>query len=155
MFIINITNILDKYFSDIQFCASEMIKIISKSGEEKELADYIIKKMNDLKYDEISVDLAGNIIGKVKGTGNGKSTMLNCHLDIVDEGEVNKWKYPPYSGTITKDSIWGRGASDTKGTFAIQLYTPFILKKKIYCLKEIFMWWQLYMKKHQVLVLCI
>lgn len=130
MFIINITNILDKYFSDIQFCASEMIKIISKSGEEKELADYIIKKMNDLKYDEISVDLAGNIIGKVKGTGNGKSTMLNCHLDIVDEGEVNKWKYPPYSGTITKDSIWGRGASDTKGTFAIQLYTPFILKKE-------------------------
>lgn len=53
MFIINITNILDKYFSDIQFCASEMIKIISKSGEEKELADYIIKKwmiLNMMKF---------------------------------------------------------------------------------------------------------
>lgn len=55
--------------------------------------------------------------------------MLNCHLDVVNEGDVSNWKYPPYSGTIADGKIWGRGASDTKGTSAIQIYIPAILKK--------------------------
>lgn len=127
---INKTTILEKYFERIKLCASDMVKIKSRSGFEKDLSDYVVKKMKELNYDEVMVDLAGNIIGKVCGTGKGKSVMLNCHLDIVDEGEIDKWSHHPYSGDITENAIWGRGASDTKGTFAIQLYTPYILKEE-------------------------
>ena len=120
----------DKYFDAIVQTASEMIQIPSKSGEEKAMADYTIKKMKDLGYDEVTVDDYGNVIGLMKGQGDGKSIMFNCHLDIVDEGPHENWKYPPFSGAIAEGAIWGRGASDTKGTFAIHLYLPHILKQE-------------------------
>ena len=120
----------DKYFDAIVQTASEMIQIPSKSGEEKAMADYTIQKMKDLGYDEVTVDDYGNVIGLMKGQGGGKSIMFNCHLDIVDEGPHENWKYPPFSGAIAEGAIWGRGASDTKGTFAIHLYLPHILKQE-------------------------
>lgn len=122
-------DIVEKYFDDIVKTASEMIQIPSKSGFEKEMADYTIKKMHALGY-EVTVDRAGSVIGKMRGTGDGKSVMLNCHMDVVDEGPHDNWKYPPYSGTIADGYIWGRGASDTKGTFAMFLYAPYILKQE-------------------------
>ncbi|MEW9096280.1 MAG: M20/M25/M40 family metallo-hydrolase [Clostridiaceae bacterium] len=125
-----IFDIANKYFDEITKTASEMIRIPSRSGHEKEMAEYTAFKMKELGYDEVVVDKVGNIIGRFKGTGGGQSLMLNCHLDVVDEGSHEKWKYPPFSGAIAEGAIWGRGASDTKGTFAIQLYTPYILKNE-------------------------
>jgi putative selenium metabolism hydrolase len=122
-------DIVGKYFDEIVKTASEMIQISSKSGFEQEMAEYTIKKMKELGYD-VTVDRAGSVIGKMSGTGGGKSVMLNCHLDTVDEGPHNKWKYPPFGGTIAEGAIWGRGASDTKGTFAMFLYAPYMLKKE-------------------------
>lgn len=124
------TNIMEKYYDEIVQTASEMIQIPSASGEEEELAKYTVEKMKSLGYDEVNVDEYGNVIGVMRGTGGGKSMMLNCHLDVVYEGDPNLWKYPPYSGEIAEGAIWGRGASDTKGTFAIQVYTPYILKQE-------------------------
>lgn len=119
----------EEYFDDIVKTASELIQIPSMSGEEDKVAAYTEKKMNDLGYDQVTVDKYGNVIGLVKGTGGGKSIMLNCHLDTVDEGPHDEWKYPPFSGEVAEGKIWGRGASDTKGTFAIYLYAPYLLKK--------------------------
>lgn len=127
---IKLTEFSNKYFDEIVKTASEMIQIPSMSGQEKEMADYTVRKMKELGYDNIQVDEYGNVIGLMKGTGGGKSIMFNCHLDVVDEGPHENWKYPPFSGAIAEGAIWGRGASDTKGTFAIQLYVPYILKKE-------------------------
>ena len=120
----------NKYYDEILNTASDMIKIKSISGHEKEIAEYVKKKMEYLQYDEIKLDRVGNVIGIMKGTGNGKSLMFNCHLDVVEAGDESKWKYNPWEGKIAEGKLWGRGASDTKGTFAIQLYTPYILKKE-------------------------
>jgi len=118
-----------QYQDEIIQTASEMIQINSQSTDEGELAQYVVNKMKVLGYDEVVVDRYGSVFGTVKGSGGGSQVMLNCHLDVVDEGDISKWKYPPYSGTIAEGKIWGRGASDTKGTFAIQIYIPIILKK--------------------------
>ncbi len=93
------------------------------------MAEYTRQKMVELGYDEVTVDEAGSVLGVIRGTGGGKSVMLNCHLDVVDIGDEKKWIYPPLAGTVAEGRLWGRGASDTKGTFAIQLYTPVILKE--------------------------
>lgn len=118
-----------EYKDQIVNTASEMLQINSQSTQEGKFAEYVLNKMKELGYDEVEVDRYGSVFGTVKGTGNGSSVMLNCHLDVVDAGDESKWKYPPYSGAIAEGKIWGRGASDTKGTFAIQLYTPIMLKK--------------------------
>lgn len=120
----------DTYFDAVVKTASEMLQIPSMSGKEKEMAEYTAAKMKALGYDEVRVDRAGSVIGLMRGTGGGKSTMLNCHMDTVDEGPHEKWTHPPFSGAVADGMIWGRGASDTKGAFAAQVYTPYILKRE-------------------------
>lgn len=42
------------------------------------------------------------------------------HLDVVPEGE--NWTYPPFSGTIVNNCIFGRGTIDDKGPVIASLY---------------------------------
>lgn len=56
------------------------------------------------------------LIFKWAGKKHDRPLVLMGHQDVVPEGEVEKWKYPPYSGTIAEDRIWGRGALDCKST---------------------------------------
>lgn len=118
-----------EYQEEIVKTASQLIQINSQSTEEGPLARYLEGRMKELGYDQVSVDAWGNVFGIVRGSGGGSSVLLNCHMDVVDEGDHARWSHPPYGGVIDGGRIWGRGASDTKGTMAIQLYIPILLKK--------------------------
>ena len=122
-----------KYKDDIVHTASELIQRNSQSLHEGEVAAYVQEKMKELGYDKVEVDRYGNVFGTMKGTGGGSSVMLNCHMDVVYEGDESLWPYPPYSGAIAEGRVWGRGASDTKGTMAIQIYVPFLLNHHRRC----------------------
>ena len=55
-----------------------------------------------------------SVIATVKGTGGGRSLMLNAHLDIVStEGMAH-----PFEPTIRDDRMYGRGTYDMKGGLA-------------------------------------
>lgn len=56
------------------------------------------------------------------------------HLDVVPEGEG--WKYPPYSGVIVDNELWGRGAWDDKGPILIALYALKALVDDGFCFKK-------------------
>lgn len=116
------------YQTKIVQLASELVRIPSYSLQEKALAERIETEMAALGYDEIVRDTYGNVFGILRGTGGGASVTLNCHMDTVHEGDVSLWPYPPFGGVVAEGRLWGRGASDTKGTMAIQLYTPVILR---------------------------
>jgi len=109
--------------------AQKMIRIRSLSGEEKEMAELVGATMQALSYDKITVDEAGNVIGLIKGTGGGRSIMFNCHLDTVDCGELSRWKHHPFAGDVSDGTLWGLGASDTKGAFACQIIAAAALKQ--------------------------
>lgn len=57
-----------------------------------------------------------NLLGMLKGEGNGKSLMLSGHIDVVQRG--SKWTYDPFAGTVENGNIYGRGACDMKGGIA-------------------------------------
>ena len=40
--------------------------------------------------------------------------ILNGHIDVVPEGDVNQWEHHPYSGE-NRNRIYGRGTTDMKG----------------------------------------
>lgn len=44
------------------------------------------------------------------------------HLDVVPEGDLNSWNYPPYELTIVNDKIYGRGVQDDKGPTIACIY---------------------------------
>lgn len=56
-----------------------------------------------------------NVVGVLKGEGGGRSIILNGHIDVVPEGDINQWKHDPFSGKISEGKLYGRGATDMKG----------------------------------------
>ncbi|WP_261133677.1 peptidase [Bacillus sp. Marseille-Q3570] len=56
-----------------------------------------------------------NVVGRWKGTGGGKSIVLNGHIDVVPAGDLNQWDHDPYSGHIGDGKMYGRGVTDMKG----------------------------------------
>lgn len=53
--------------------------------------------------------------------GEGKELIgIIGHLDVVPEGD--NWTYPPFSGTIADNKIYGRGSIDDKGPVISSLY---------------------------------
>lgn len=56
-----------------------------------------------------------NLIGKLNSGGAGRSILLNAHMDTVDYGDESLWTYPPLSGHVEGDLLYGRGSCDMKG----------------------------------------
>src|SRR4028119_2258108 len=51
-----------------------------------------------------------NIIGVRAGRGGGGgSLLLNAHVDTVGNGDPSAWTYPPLSGEVVGDPLYGRG----------------------------------------------
>lgn len=69
-----------------------------------------------------------NIMARVKGKGD-KKVLWAGHIDVVPEGKPENWTYPPYSGTIADDCVYGRGSSDMKGACAAAMVSARILNE--------------------------
>ncbi|MFI3210703.1 MAG: M20 family metallopeptidase [Peptostreptococcaceae bacterium] len=55
--------------------------------------------------------------------GQGEELIgILCHLDVVPEGDVNEWTFPPFSGTIHENKIYGRGTQDDKAPTIASIY---------------------------------
>jgi putative selenium metabolism hydrolase len=110
----------------VDFCR-RLVQTPSLPGAENAIAGIIRAEMEALGYDEVWVDAAGNVIGRLRGA-TGPSLMFNCHMDHVDPGDPARWPVPPYAGEIMDDAIWGRGSVDVKGPLAAQVYGVSLLR---------------------------
>jgi len=124
-----IERILDNCYDDMVAFARKLISLPSVTGEESEVAAAIMTEMKRLGYDEVMTDSTGNVIGVIKGSGGGEHIMYNCHMDHVSPGDLDAWQFPPYDAVIDGGFIHGRGASDTKGAIAVQVYAAAAVKK--------------------------
>lgn len=102
--------------------ASELIRIPSPPGGEREVSERIRQELETLGFDEARTDELGNVVGRIRGAGDAPPVMLSCHLDVVDVGEHASWEYPPFSGEVAGGFLHGRGAMDIKGPLALQTY---------------------------------
>lgn len=50
-----------------------------------------------------------------------KTLLFLGHTDVVTPGDLQDWNYPPFSGLIHNNILYGRGASDMKGALASML----------------------------------
>jgi len=94
--------------------------LVKDAPGEAEIGSYIAKVLRglnvDTKVDKLEPNRV-NVIGTIKGSGNGKSLMLNAHMDTVGIDGMTD----PFSGKITDGKLYGRGSQDMKGSIAAML----------------------------------
>ena len=108
--------------------AQRLVKLPSLSGQEGAVAEAVLEAMQQLDFDESWVDPAGNVIGIVKG-GDGPTTMFNGHMDVVDPGNPDDWKYPAFGAEIKQGLMWGRGSADMKCALAAMIFAASLFKQ--------------------------
>ena len=112
---------------------SNLIKINTTNppGNETQAAQYI---KNYLAKDGFTSDILesapgrGNLITRLKGTGEKPNLLLLSHLDVV-AANPQEWTTDPFAGTIKDGYVYGRGTIDMKGMTAIEVITLKLLKQ--------------------------
>ena len=88
------------------------------------------KALGDAKSFGFEVRNYDGYIGEVIfGEGNDEDGIaILCHLDVVPEGDLSLWNYPPYQLTEDGEYLIGRGVIDDKAAAVACLYALKSLK---------------------------
>ena len=70
-----------------------------------------------------------NIVATLKGTGGGRSLLLNGHTDVIPVGDGEGWTNNPWSATIKEGRLYGRGSCDMKSGVASHVLAVQYLKE--------------------------
>lgn len=62
-----------------------------------------------------------NVVGRLPGSGGGRSLVINTHVDTVTVEPADRWTHDPFGGEIEAGLMYGRGTSDMKGGIAAAL----------------------------------
>lgn len=69
----------------------------------------------DFPGSEVDRDEAWGVVGRLRGTGEGPTLLLQGHVDVVPSGDPHQWVVAdPFSGRLDDNSVHGRGACDMK-----------------------------------------
>ena len=72
-----------------------------------------------------------NVVGRWVGThaGEGKSLILNGHVDVVPPGDLSLWDDSPWSGAIRDGKMYGRGSCDMKAGLSAGIFAVDVLQR--------------------------
>jgi acetylornithine deacetylase/succinyl-diaminopimelate desuccinylase-like protein len=69
-----------------------------------------------------------NLVARIRGNGRKRPLLIMGHTDVVTVDPA-KWVFPPFSATIDKGHVYGRGAVDDKDNLAACLMVTLLLKR--------------------------
>ncbi len=129
---------VDSLEPDIVKLEQELIRIPSvntgfmPTGNETPVAefarDWLAEDGIDSEIIE-SVPGRGNLIARIEGQSGTAGLMFMSHLDVVPVENEGKWRFPPFSATVSDGRVYGRGASDCKSLLTAQLMATRLLKR--------------------------
>lgn len=96
--------------------ASDLVAIPSFKGEETPMAHHLAGWCRDRGYavelDEVEPGRL-QLVATLKGTGGGRSLMLNGHTDI--NTLTRGWQRDPWTAWVDGDRVYGHGVQNMKG----------------------------------------
>ena len=102
-------------------------------GNEKAMAEYIYTTMKDWGFDPQYVykpePERPSVAVVYKGTEGKPRLVLNGHIDVVPEGDPERWSVPPFEGVVKEGKVYGRGACDMKGGVAAAIMAAKAVKE--------------------------
>lgn len=134
----DLLNLIDGKRDDAVEFLRDMVVIPSVTGNEGPIQEFMKQKLQtmdleidmwDMDAEEIQKHPAAavvtesyegrpNILATHKGTGGGRSLLLNGHTDVIPAGPAESWTDEPFSATIRDNRMYGRGACDMKSGVA-------------------------------------
>jgi acetylornithine deacetylase len=116
-----------------------MMRFASLRGAEHAIQDYLFRQMRARGLVVDRFDMDEDAIARHPGGGKisaehsrapilvgihrprdeqGRSLILQGHVDVVPEGPAEMWSHPPFAATIVGDWLYGRGGADMKAGHA-------------------------------------
>jgi acetylornithine deacetylase/succinyl-diaminopimelate desuccinylase-like protein len=92
-------------------------------GNELPAAELLAEELSGAGLEPVVLQSApgrGNVVTRLRGTGEKPPLLLTAHLDVV-EADPSAWDHPPFCGEVHDDCLWGRGAIDMKNMAAMSV----------------------------------
>ncbi|HEX8919705.1 MAG TPA: M20 family metallopeptidase, partial [Chloroflexota bacterium] len=93
---------------------------VNPPGNERESAEFLGRRMEEMGLEvevQTIAEQRANVLGRIRGRGEGPSLVLTGHLDVVPPGG-QAWTRPPFDAVLEDGRIYGRGSCDMKGGVA-------------------------------------
>ena len=71
-----------------------------------------------------------DVVGTLRGTGGGRSLILNGHIDTMPFDHIEEWVTHPLEPKIIDGKLYGRGAGDMKGGLCAALSALYGLQER-------------------------
>jgi acetylornithine deacetylase/succinyl-diaminopimelate desuccinylase-like protein len=125
--------LLKEVEEEITNLLSDLIRINTTNppGNETEAAKYLAQTLekDGFKCEVLeSAPGRGNVVTRLKGTGEKPNLLLLSHLDVV-AANPKEWSVDPFSGAVKDGFVWGRGALDMKSMTAVEVMVLKLLKR--------------------------
>ncbi|MEM3770305.1 MAG: M20/M25/M40 family metallo-hydrolase [Candidatus Bathyarchaeia archaeon] len=127
------SELLTEIEDEITALLSDLIRINTTNppGNETQAAKYLAETLEKEGFKCEVLESAsgrGNVITRLKGTGEKPSLLLLSHLDVV-AANPKEWSVDPFSGLVKDGFVWGRGAMDMKSMTAMEVMIMKLLKR--------------------------
>lgn len=129
----------------------ELIRLGGQRGEEAAVQEWVYQQYSTRGWKPVKIDMSEEQLSQHVGAGKfspthshapivigthepegdaqGKSLILNGHLDVVPLGPTDMWTSDPYSGLIDGDRLYGRGAGDMRAGAAANVWALDALRR--------------------------
>lgn len=108
------------------------------TGNESAACDLLRTKLSAEQIDHEVHESApgrGNLIAHM-GPAGGRRLLFMSHTDVVPVEDESLWEHPPFSGTIDRGRVYGRGADDDKADVTAYCMAMVLLKRAGVQLKQ-------------------
>lgn len=101
----------------------DIVNIDSTNGHEEQVANYLQKLLAEhgIESEKVQYDVDRASLVSEIGSSDEKALAFSGHMDVVDAGDVSKWKFPPFEAAEHEGKIYGRGATDMKSGLAAMI----------------------------------
>ncbi|EHS7510736.1 ArgE/DapE family deacylase [Listeria monocytogenes] len=101
----------------------DIVNIDSTNGHEEQVANYLQKLLAEhgIESEKVQYDVDRASLVSEIGSIDEKVLAFSGHMDVVDAGDVSKWKFPPFEAAEHEGKIYGRGATDMKSGLAAMI----------------------------------
>ncbi len=126
----------------------DMVSIPSVTGNEAAIQDFLAKYLRGIGLDvdmwetdweelkkhpgyrpvDRGYEGRPNIVATLRGSGGGRSLLLNGHTDVIPVGNGEGWSDDPWSAAIRDGRMYGRGTADMKSGVASHIMAVECLK---------------------------